>query len=395
MTLDTAKSFHEKMFSSGTSRPSPNAMYRIPRSRPNFLFHKYDFLSVQTARQNQMTEEIAAMPADAVASADVEAMVSGLAERFGLEIPELIEGAISLTAEEAQADVSGDIRYGAFGPGPHYAPGIKVTYYVPFSGDKKMFDFKPSTWGGNLPAAEVGDSELTITFVRPGQDVAATKVEFDRQLSLIKQYLGWLTDNCCTFNASLPAVVRQAITARKSRLEQMSQSVGSMGVQVRRPAAPTATRVVAPAPSPRVSAPESHVPVERYDVALSFAGENRTYVHEVAKLLKDAGVSVFYDEFERADLWGKNLIEHLADVYGKNSRFVVMFISKEYVEKAWTTHERRHAQERALVAQAEYILPARFDDTPVPGMTTAVSFQDLRHTTPAELALLIVAKIRR
>jgi hypothetical protein len=40
-----------------------------------------------------------------------------------------------------------------------------------------------------------------------------------------------------------------------------------------------------------------------------------------------------------------------------------MFVSKEYVEKAWTPHERQHAQDRALYAQEEYILPARFDLT--------------------------------
>ncbi len=63
--------------------------------------------------------------------------------------------------------------------------------------------------------------------------------------------------------------------------------------------------------------------------------------------------------------------------------------------KAWTTHERKHAQDRALFAQEEYILPARFDDTPVPGMTTTVGFQDLRLMTPAELVTLILAKLRR
>ncbi len=72
-----------------------------------------------------------------------------------------------------------------------------------------------------------------------------------------------------------------------------------------------------------------------------------------------------------------------------------MFISKEYVDKAWTTHERKHAQERALFAQEEYILPARFDDTDVPGMTKTVAFQDLRQTTPRELVQLILAKLRR
>jgi hypothetical protein len=101
-----------------------------------------------------------------------------------------------------------------------------------------------------------------------------------------------------------------------------------------------------------------------------------------------------YDGFEKANLWGKNLIDHLAEIYA-NSRYIVMFISKEYVEKAWTTHERKHAQDRALFAQEEYILPARFDDTPVPGMTKTAAFQDLRHTAPRELVDLILAKLRR
>jgi hypothetical protein len=117
-------------------------------------------------------------------------------------------------------------------------------------------------------------------------------------------------------------------------------------------------------------------------------------VEEVATGLKAAGVSVFYDGFEKANLWGKNLIDHLADVYS-NARYVVMFISKAYVERAWTTHERKHAQDRALFAQEEYILPARFDDTPVPGMTRTVAFLDLRQTSAAELVDLILKKLRR
>ena len=43
--------------------------------------------------------------------------------------------------------------------------------------------------------------------------------------------------------------------------------------------------------------------------------------------------AMIYDAFEAANLWGKNLVDHLADIYA-NARYVVMFISKEYVEKA-------------------------------------------------------------
>ena len=52
-----------------------------------------------------------------------------------------------------------------------------------------------------------------------------------------------------------------------------------------------------------------------FDIALSFAGENRDYVDQIANLLRDSGVKVFYDLFEEANLWGKNLYDYLSDIY--------------------------------------------------------------------------------
>ena len=106
----------------------------------------------------------------------------------------------------------------------------------------------------------------------------------------------------------------------------------------------------------------------KYDVALSFAGEDREYVEDVALQLKGYGVRVFYDKFEEDKLWGKNLYDYLSDVYTQNAKFTIMFISKHYKEKLWTNHERESMQERAFQSSSDYILPARFDDTKIPGM---------------------------
>ena len=67
-----------------------------------------------------------------------------------------------------------------------------------------------------------------------------------------------------------------------------------------------------------------------YDVALSFAGEDRAYVEAVSDALTSAGVSMFYDKPEEANLWGSNLYNHLSEVYLKRARFTVMFISHWY-----------------------------------------------------------------
>ncbi len=132
-----------------------------------------------------------------------------------------------------------------------------------------------------------------------------------------------------------------------------------------------------------------------YEIVLSFAGENREYVSKVAAFLKERGVSVFYDDYEEHTLWGKDLVEHLAEVYSKSARYCVMFISEHYEKKLWPNHERRSALERAVSERQEYILPARFDDTEIPGIRKTLGYTDLRKKTPEELGELILKKLGR
>ena len=130
-----------------------------------------------------------------------------------------------------------------------------------------------------------------------------------------------------------------------------------------------------------------------YDVCLSFAGEQRNYVREVAGLLANRGIRVFYDEREKVQLWGKDLYAHLDDIYQNLARHCVLFASADYAKKVWTNHERRSAQARAIQEQADYLLPARFDDTPIPGLPHTVGYVDLQGVTPTELADLIEQKL--
>jgi len=132
---------------------------------------------------------------------------------------------------------------------------------------------------------------------------------------------------------------------------------------------------------------------EKYQVAVSFAGEDRSYVHEFSSILRDLGISVFYDEFEKTDLWGKNLYQHLSEIYKNQCNFCVIFISKSYARKAWTKHELASAQTRAFKENREYILPVRFDDTKLPGVEDITGYLDGTILTPKELAELTLVKI--
>jgi hypothetical protein len=130
----------------------------------------------------------------------------------------------------------------------------------------------------------------------------------------------------------------------------------------------------------------------KYDVCLSFAGENRVYVEQVAQFLTKKGVKVFYDQFEEVNTWGKDLVEHFDGIYRKETRYCVMFISDSYAQKAWPSHEKQSALARAL-GERGYILPVRFDDTDIPGLPPTIGYIDLRKYRPEELGELIIKKL--
>jgi hypothetical protein len=132
---------------------------------------------------------------------------------------------------------------------------------------------------------------------------------------------------------------------------------------------------------------------QQYDVCLSFAGEDRSYVSKVASHLQSRGIRTFYDEYEQVALWGKDLYEHLADVYRNAAKYCVLFISKHYAKKLWANHERKAAQTRAFSENDAYILPARFDKTPIPGLLPTVGYIELQHLSPQQLSDLIVKKV--
>ena len=128
---------------------------------------------------------------------------------------------------------------------------------------------------------------------------------------------------------------------------------------------------------------------------LSFAGEERDYVESVATYLNKHGVIVFYDKNEQATLWGKDLTEYFDTVYRKMGRFCVMFVSESYARNMWASEERRSAFARSMEQRSEYILPARFDDTDIPGLRPTVAYVDISSMPPVDLGDLILQKLGR
>lgn len=135
-----------------------------------------------------------------------------------------------------------------------------------------------------------------------------------------------------------------------------------------------------------------------YDVTLSFAGEDRDYVEKLADKLKERGIKVFYDKYETGNLWGKDLYQHLNDIYKNKAEYCIIFISKYYREKLWTKHELKSAQSRAFNENKEYILPIILDNTKIgeiEGLNDTIGYIEACKLTHIEIVNFIEDKLNR
>lgn len=132
----------------------------------------------------------------------------------------------------------------------------------------------------------------------------------------------------------------------------------------------------------------------KYDAALSFAGSERPLASFLASLLTNNGVRVYYDDFERWNHLGQNLIEELSDIYENQCRFCIVLISQQYLERAFTSLEIQSALDRLILAQDRgYILPIRVDDSWIKGLSRATCFVDLRKQSLVAAGEMLVRKV--
>lgn len=130
-----------------------------------------------------------------------------------------------------------------------------------------------------------------------------------------------------------------------------------------------------------------------YDVAVSFAPEDRAVADELASAFRAKKLKVHLDEVKAMQGVGGNFVTHIAELYRTRAQFCILLISQHYPLKRWTHEERTAAREHALRDADEYILPVRLDETNVPGVMEARGYRELREHPMESIADSLKQKI--
>lgn len=135
---------------------------------------------------------------------------------------------------------------------------------------------------------------------------------------------------------------------------------------------------------------------KRFRVALSFPGEHRDVVSNVADCLAiELGKEkVFYDCYFEAELARPNLDTYLQNIYHNQSDLIIVFLCKEYEQKEWCGLEWRAIRDLLKKKESSLIMLMHFDDTPISGSFSIDGYVNLNNRQPEEIASLIIQRLK-
>lgn len=267
-----------------------------------------------------------------------------------------------------------------------------IVYHIPYSGDVNILTYRPNPFSSRIGSKFPIDRQnscILLEIVNFYNDSEKIKKSYEELLRNINSDYNYLKSNCEGFNNKLKENILTFISQRKEQLNEKSKLLADLGVPVK-----VIIKNEKPVPIPLESKPNK-IKIESYDLAISFSGEDRKIAEEIATHLTKLGYTIFYDRYEQANLWGKDLYGHLNEVYSKKARFCLMIISKNYANKHWTNHERKAAQAKAFTQNEEYILPLRLDETEIPGLNSTVGYIDYNKTGLMATLELLQEKMKK
>jgi len=133
-----------------------------------------------------------------------------------------------------------------------------------------------------------------------------------------------------------------------------------------------------------------------FRVSLSFPGERRSYVEQVADLLRTelGNDTVFYDNYYQPELARPNLDILLQRIYSEKSDLVVVFLCADYAQKQWCGLEWRAIRDLIKQKEDSKIMILRFDHEAVQGLFGIDGYLDIDNMPPIDLAKAILRRLR-
>ena len=123
----------------------------------------------------------------------------------------------------------------------------------------------------------------------------------------------------------------------------------------------------------------------RFDIALSYASQQRSIVSEVSRSLTQRHVRVMYDVDQSHVLLASNLLAKLPKTFAIESEWCAAFFSSDYFASEWTKIEFESVM-KEIERGREMLIPIMLSETELPQAVRSLCYSDAKALKPAEIA---------
>ena len=140
-------------------------------------------------------------------------------------------------------------------------------------------------------------------------------------------------------------------------------------------------------------------PSNRFAIGLSFPGEKREIVEEIATSLAAhcERERILYDKFHEAEFAQPDLDVYLPNLYRTQCELIVLFLCAEYATKRWCKLEWRYIRQLIATTEQHRIMLLSFDNigaVPEIGILDGDGYAFIGKRTPQQIAALIIERWR-
>lgn len=241
----------------------------------DLLFYRKYLSDALRAQGQKMLDEINSLDENQILNTSEEDLCNYFVKKYEVEALKIDESQIQTDYGDAEIDVSRRWDYDYTG----YVTGTRITYYIPFTGDRNLFELQPSHFNLNPPRADVRNSEIVMIYERTTSEATQIKGEFKSELTRLKNYLKWVEQDVTQFNSSIRETASQGIKVRREKILRDRDLVESIGFPLRSRndtpdtyIAPQVKRVITPKLPPASTAPykpEPALDIQDYEHILS------------------------------------------------------------------------------------------------------------------------------
>jgi hypothetical protein len=263
----------------------------------NYLFNDGDLSSVLDGSRAAAIEAVGRLPRDQFLSTSIDTLVEHFVTQHHIEPLKLFEEQMTMDHQETRVDVTGRFEYGSWGEGRTFAPGHQLTFFVPFSGDVRLWRLKANMYFGVMSVGTIDPriSSLLIQLQNTSNtDAERYKQEFESELERIRQIIQAQAGMLAAYHNELPTLIRNAVDRRRGELEKLNVLTSAFNIPlVKKSGMPefrpieVARKISRPLPRPPAAGfkPEPAINNETYEDILSiirhagasFEGAPQTY----------------------------------------------------------------------------------------------------------------------